>query len=91
MRSDGSSNLNVHHSETKGKECDNRARLLAEYHTAIVGSSVASSAFSQVPHHGALADYHMLLNLQEEAEATIAKTRSSYEHHVAKHGCTGHV
>jgi hypothetical protein len=91
MRSEGSSNLIVQHSETRDKECDNRATLLAEYHTAIVGSSVASNAFSQVAHHGALADYHMLLRLQEEAEVRIVKTRSAYEQHVAKHGCTGHV
>jgi len=67
--------------------CDERARLLSEYHRAISDSSRAAQKLADLTATAPHEDFRTLARERQRALARVNRARVAYEDHVAKHDC----
>ena len=67
--------------------CKERDRLLHEYSSAVGEVSRAVGELADLAGTSSADDYALLGREKDRAKARLKNARSSYERHVAEHGC----
>ena len=67
--------------------CEQKARLVAEYHAATNAFAASVAEFQQKMGTSPKADYDRLQRASDEARLKSEQARLDLEQHVAAHGC----